>query len=318
MKYENVVIGLDGGATRTRGVLFDYKQHLVLNIDEAGPANPYGTQPPDFDVASRNVIGLVEHLVDSADSSHPTALCLASAGLGRPDDVEKMAAILLRHPTFQQTKLLLTTDGNCALAAGSMMEPGIAAIASTGSIVLYLDDKGHFGRLGGYGWRLADQGSAYSIAVKALQVVMMAHDGMLETTMVQPILEALHFKSPNELVAWSLGADKPTIANLAPIVFAAAEAGDIQAKNVILDAVEELANLIIVAAERTGGREVFASGGNFDHQPLFTRYMADLLDPSSIRLVKPELKPVAGAVLLALRKIGEKITPQTIRMLKAV
>ena len=71
---------------------------------------------------------------------------------------------------------LVVSDCLTALYGACQGRAGVMAIAGTGSVIVAREHAGDFHRVGGWGHRFGDQGSAYWIGVQALTRAARAHD----------------------------------------------------------------------------------------------------------------------------------------------
>src|SRR5207237_6769116 len=113
----------------------------------------------------------------------------------------------------------------------------------TGSIVFGRNHQGKTKRVGGWGYILGDEGSAYKIAVAGMQAALKAYDeSEISTTLIENFKQHLSLVSIEDLieVIYRRGWGVKEIAALAPIVDFAAASGDKIANQIIDDAVNEL------------------------------------------------------------------------------
>ena len=103
-------------------------------------------------------------------------------------------------------------------------------------------------RVGGLGWRMGDQGSAYWIAARALEAVGAMHDGLGTVThLAESLCTAARVPGIAGLIQWSATATPGEVAALGPAVLACAATGDPVAANVRDSAVSALVRLAVAA-----------------------------------------------------------------------
>ncbi len=313
-----VVIGIDGGATHTRGVMADSEGRVLAVAKDSASNLHHGGVENAAGVIAR----IVADLCNRADEeTAPASIACGLAGVGRPDDHQQMLAELEKR--FQDTPVLLVTDADTALTGGSLTDSGIIVIAGTGSIVYGRNREGEGDRVGGHGSLLSDEGSGYALAVAGMRAMMHAHDGLEpETAITQKVLDLLDRKSVDEVVTWSLqsGTDKEEIARMANAVLDAFVAGDPLAQRVIVDQADFLAAAVNVLHRRLGlepAISVVLAGGVFKHcdayAGLLTRKIRYYLPAAKVG--PPRLPPVLGAAMYALSQTGVQVTHETIRRL---
>lgn len=268
-----MILAVEGGGTATRAGL--YRGGVLLAEAGGGPANPvaYGL--------SRTVDTLAElaaRLLPEGEA--PEAVFLALAGAAEPslrDALARETAQRLGAP-----RVVATTDLHPLLFANAGKGAGILTIAGTGSSVLGKDTFGGIVRAGGRGALFSDDGSAYRLAVEGLRAAAAMADGLgPETPLLGALLAAAGAASLEELAAWSARAGKRDVAALAPVVTAAADAGDFVAAGCLEEQARRLAGLTTVVARRLGleeGFRVFMHGGLLTNAPRYREAFCQCVD----------------------------------------
>jgi N-acetylglucosamine kinase-like BadF-type ATPase len=179
------------------------------------------------------------------------AACLGLAGAGRAPDQEAFGEWAERTNLSKHVEV--TTDVAILLSAGTPDGWGVALVAGTGSIAYGRHSEGRTARAGGWGNLLGDEGSGYALVLAALRGVARAADGRGEPTRLsEDLLKACGAKQPQDLIrtlyqgSW----DRARLAGLAPLVFAAAGAGDSLASRVVADGARELAAAVASVARQ--------------------------------------------------------------------
>jgi len=246
-------LGVDGGGTHTRAVVVD-AIGAVRGRGVAGAANQdaVGTAPAAQAVLSAARAAIAAARTGSGDGG--AGICAAArvglAGVDHPADV----ATLLPYLAPLARRVHLSNDAELLLEALPAAAAGIALIAGTGSIALGRSAAGEVERAGGWGHLFGDEGSGYGLGADALRAVARAADGREPpTTLTAAILKAWSLAEPAALIphVYAL-AGKAAIARLAPLVLAAAEAGDAAAVRIVGDQARELAHTALAVAGRVG------------------------------------------------------------------
>lgn len=294
-------IGIDGGGTKTVGILTTETGEHIARA-EAGPSNYHVVSAAK---TQKVLAEILTSLFEQAGLSRasPVAFCLGMAGLGRAEDRVVIGRICDALGVGKNR--ILTHDAHIALVGGIGKQEGVIIISGTGSIVYGIDVHGREARAGGWGYLLGDEGSGYDMALKGLQALARAADGRAESTKLTAlVLAQLGLDAPSELIRWAHAASRDVIAQVAEVVFHAAEIGDRTAKQIIATAAEELARaatVVMKGLEFTEPPHIVLSGGNLVHQPLFVEELRNRLT-APVRLPKHE--PAEGAVLLARKNFG--------------
>ena len=312
------VLGIDGGGTKTVCVLMQGKER-VLGRGVAGASNYHNMGIE----GAFNSIRLAVLQAISEAGIHPEirAICLGMAGVSRPEDFQVIHN-LLRHLqlldglplkwSLHPDGLIICSDSEIALVAGTGHPHGIVAIAGTGSIVFGRNPQRQTKRVGGWGPLLGDDGSAYQIAVLGMRAALQSEDGLLgDTVLKQSLIEYLGIKSIKDLVQiinrpdWGI----QNIAALAPLVDRAAAAGDEVARRIIEQAVQALVEATCVAIDALFGYdaafEVVTSGSVWrGHSGMWEQFETTITAlASNARIIFPRYESAYGAGILALSTV---------------
>jgi N-acetylglucosamine kinase-like BadF-type ATPase len=307
MTAQDLVIGVDGGGTKTVAWLASLDGAVgggILGHGHAGPGNPRSV---GFDAAQANIEAAIAAAF--ADAMLPrgivAAACLGLAGAGRAAEQEQIAAWAIGRQIAAQVKV--TSDAEPILAAASPETFGIALICGTGSLAWGRNRDGTTARCGGWGYLLGDEGSAYAIARAGLQAAVRAADGRGESTaLVGALQRELDAAGPDQLVerVYTPEMTRERLAGLAKLVLDKA-ADDAVAQGIVNSAAKELALVVSVLSRRlrmpAGSFPLALSGSVVLQQALLRERMLECLardgaTPSSVSLIS---EPVRGAVTLA-------------------
>ena len=316
-------IGIDGGGTKTYGVIADEKGNMLASAKR----DSSNYLQVGIEKARENMVGMIEELCASQgiDLLGLDYAFIALAGAGRPDNRETIAKALISGG-LRQAQIEITPDFTSGLAGGTFGKPGVIVISGTGSVVFGISEKGEQKRVGGWGHILADEGSGYQFGQEALRTVMKAYDGRIPPTkLTDKILKTLNLENPERLVNWSLseGIQKNNVAALSPYVFEAFNEGDAAAEKIIDKSVSEMVDMVGAAAKAMGitndAFNIVLAGGNFGHQPKFVEKLSQQLKPvcPNAKAGLPHFEPIVGAVIMALKNQQIAITDEVIQNLNA-
>lgn len=229
----NLMIGLDGGGTKTVAVLArgGKKDFSIIGRGVSSASNP---RVVGFDNAICAINDAVRHAFTDAKIPvlKPGLLVAGISGAGREEEKN----ILHKGISNLAKKVVITTDASLVLEEGLMEGWGIAVISGTGSMVLGKNQQGESFRSGGWGNILGDEGSAYALGMGALKLVTQIADGRKKTSLLnEKILANLQITHAQEIVAMFSGKklEKARIAGLAIEVLHAQEQGDQNAAGLI-------------------------------------------------------------------------------------
>ncbi len=307
------VLGIDGGGTKTVCVLMDDTGQVHCR-GEAGASNyqSVGKRAAFFSIQSA-----IDQAIASIGEVKIEAIGLGLAGVDRPADIQaahsfveqlKLCDSLPITWDLQPANVVVCNDALIALVGGLGHAVGIVASAGTGSIVFGRNSKGYTKRVGGWGYILGDEGSAYYIAIQGMRTALRAYDGRgLPTTLQEHLRQHLGLSSLEDLieVVYQRGWGVKEIAALAPIVDQAAALGDEVAINIIQDSAQELVKATQTVSEvifsPTEGFEVVTMGSVWQGLSLLRQsFEASIVRRSPLaKVIYPQHEPAYGAALLA-------------------
>ena len=305
-----IVLGIDAGGTKTVCQVADGKGNVLA--ESRGPgANLVSLGEQRVEAALRAVIDPA--LADRPDRID--AVCLGMAGVDQAREADTVRGVLSRIGHFGQT--LVVSDSLIALEAGAPDSPGVVVASGTGSIAYGRDASGRAARAGGWGYVLADEGSGFWLGKEAIRAVLRAADrrGPV-TSMTGPVLRHFGVGRPQDIgrEVYRDGLRPAALAEIAPIVEAAAAAGDQVAVDILDAAASELTRLAVSVAEQLDLPQgpVVLAGGTFRAAPRLTAAvlaaLAERLPDAERRVL--DVEPAYGAVRLAIALVrGELRVP---------
>jgi N-acetylglucosamine kinase-like BadF-type ATPase len=306
------VLGVDGGGTKTTGVISDSSGHIYAK-EQVGATNQNGV---DRNIIERELTSLIESLKNQNPEVFPQ-LGTAFAGMSGVDrpDAKKVMRNYLTKLLPEHTQIVIDNDGVNALYSGTLGAPGIVQISGTGSITFGINVNGERKRVGGWGYLIDDEGSGYGIGRDALNAVFKAFDGRAsKTALTEMILTHFNVVQEPDLIKfiYEVGKSRGVIAPLSKLVAQAADRGDEVSKQIlfkssvkIADSIRSLKNQLF--DERTV--TVVLAGGVFNRSDLIMPDIKEALKNTNcdVDLVKPQMEPVGGAVIAALKHKNIKL-----------
>jgi glucosamine kinase len=305
----HVVIGMDGGGTKTRAIVADAQGKWIADVVGPGSA----VRPEQHEKAADAVAETLRDALAACDMSHvrPKVLCVGVAGVGRDAQREAFWQALLARDLADE--IVVHTDAAIALDDAFGDGPGILLISGTGSVAFGRGPTGATARTGGWGPVIGDEGGGAWIGRRALSVVTASADGREpETALVGAVLTAAQLNDVSELVAWAANAPPAQLATLSPVVMSVAEAGDLRANALVSLTVEELMLHIRALARQLFSDErasipVALTGGNLSRGATLRKRLEHRLKSAvpGAQIRAEEVVPARGAVRGALRYLGE-------------
>jgi N-acetylglucosamine kinase-like BadF-type ATPase len=300
MRY---VLGLDGGGTKTECVLMDEDGRAVAQ-SRGGPSNPNRV---GFGGALASVSDAARLAVLNAGISmeEVTSLCAGLAGTAHLESAQKMKRLL--EEEFPGKTIRVCTDLELTLE-GAGEGATIVLIAGTGSAAVGRDAQGHTGRVGGHGYLLGDEGSAYHVGQRAVKQSLRHFERTgTDTLLGKRILAETGEPSWAELQARINGTPDEVLPRLFPVVLQAAESGDAPARELVEECATALAGLVQDLAERLQLQAqkflLAKTGGMLGRSKYFDTRLDDHLRKSApfAQSGELEMSPAEAAAHLALQ-----------------
>lgn len=300
-----LIIGIDGGGSNTRALLAG-PDGGVLGRGHAPSSNFQSVGFPAAAAAIQQAIAEAFASAGVASSTPIDAVCLGLAGVGRPEDRERMAAWVESQAIARRSKVV--TDAEPVLAAGTPEGWGVALISGTGSVCFGRDPQGRQLQVGGWGYLLGDEGSGYDLAIRALRLATQTADGRAGAhALLRAILSHWNLAEPADLIGhvYRTEVSRPSIAGLTRPVVALAAQGDRDALSLLDAAAVELARAAATAARQLELRDppVALAGGLLGSSPPMRAALAERLGPGWGPLQYVE-DPAVGTLVLARRLLA--------------
>jgi len=242
------VLGIDGGGTKTTVCALDVGGNVRL-VFEAGAINLNGESLENVRKNLMNIFIYASLYFGGLESCK--SICIGAAGTSNSE--AKLTIKNIVRESGYTGQLLITGDHQAALHGASGINVGIVLIAGTGSICYGRNSTGKEHRTGGYGYLIDDEGSGYAIGRDILKMVVRAHDGRREATLLTGmVFEQLGVASVEDVIVflYSKNTNKRDIAALAPNLTKAYVEGDTAAREITEKCCLELVNLVHPVVER--------------------------------------------------------------------
>ncbi len=303
------VLGIDAGGTSARAVLAT-PDGQILATGRGGPAN-FQAVGDDMAVASLDrAIDEAVIAVGHSDSIRDDIATVVAGLAGMHVQADYDRFTLLMHRLLPSSQVHICNDGQVALAGATGGAPGVVVVAGTGSIAYGMDRPGRYLRCGGWGYIIDDEGSAYAITLAALHAASRAADGRTgPSSLMTAFGEAVGVPTFDDILRPVYGPPVLTrhqLAALAPLVTRCAADGDAVARQVLVEAGQDLAALALTLLRQCAAADeaypvAYTGGvwtaGEFVLGPFRERVLAAY---PRVALQPPLLSPAAGAVLLGI------------------
>jgi glucosamine kinase len=306
-----LVIGIDGGGSRTRVVLADANGTVLARAEGPGTALRQGEESEAADI----IQGLIAEVLASAQRSdvRPAVCVVGVAGAGQERAAQALWSALASRRVADDVSV--QADATIALDDAFGDDAGIMLIAGTGSVAFCRAPDGRLERCGGWGPNVGDEGSGAWLGRRALSVVTAAQDGREpETALSGALLTALELESLDDLIPWAAVATPAQLAALVPVICQVAATGDLRANALISLCVEELMLHIRTLARRSFVDEraaipVALAGGLMGKGSLVRKRLEQRLRSAvpGANVRADEVDAARGAVRRARRLLGVEV-----------
>jgi glucosamine kinase len=299
------LLGVDGGATKTLAAVFDLEDR-TLHLGHSGPSNEDAVGPRE---AVASILRATEEALGGA-GIEPGALGAAVLALAGTDTDS-----ITRHVhEARGESWIVVNDVVGAWATATGGEPGVGAIAGTGSNVFGVGTDGRSWRTGGWGHLLGDEGSGYWLGVHSISAALRDRDASGPPTALADAAREFFGCPTVEAVAaqvYSKPMTKGEIAAFGKETAKLAEAGDAVALELFERGATLLGSQIVAVIEQTGLEGEFPIGliggaykaGEVYLAPLRRRVLEAA---PAARIETVEMVPVGGALLLAGMACGRR------------
>ncbi|GAC1543699.1 MAG: BadF/BadG/BcrA/BcrD ATPase family protein [Candidatus Velthaea sp.] len=290
-------IGVDAGGTGTTAAL---SSDGVFIREGRGPgANATSVGIDDAADAILQAIRAAAHGVK------PDTIYVGAAGAGRPEVASALERLI--ESAYAPALIVVTDDTAIALRSRIPQGPGIVLIAGTGSVA-YAENGETRIRVGGLGYLLGDEGSAFALGLAAVKLYGRVLDGRATRDETSDLAaRAVGADDRAALLAAIYGArfNPATIASLAPSIIAFAGKGNRASTKIVQEASKELADLVKATAKLAGlsdaSPSVALAGGLLRENSLLTFLLETRIngDLPGAAIVRGGEEAVRGALRLA-------------------
>jgi N-acetylglucosamine kinase-like BadF-type ATPase len=235
-----LLLGIDAGGSVVEAVVAG-TDGSTLGVGRAGGANPVALP---LDVVAGHLCTAVTGALGDADPARITSAVLGVPGVSRfsrDDGAQALRSAWERCGLLCEVRVV--PDPVVAFAAGTTAERGAVLVGGTGTIAALIADGEMIRRIDGHGWLVGDDGSGFWLGRQAVRAVLAELDGRDEPTMLRCAVLATLIGSDQlpdsaeqqlDLLRSAIYDTPPiTLARLAVLVPAAAEAGDRVAQRIV-------------------------------------------------------------------------------------
>ena len=234
----NVILGIDGGGTRTRASIVAGERVLAHGENGSIKRLRVGAE-----AAETHLRALLKDVYAQAGVSGVQAASVGVASCSLPGTIEWITTVL---QDFHAERCDIVGDEVIALDAAFRGGPGILQIAGTGSNTIGRAPDDSRECAGGWSSHLGDEGSGYWIGLHSVRRALKAYDREQPTRILQKVGEIWGTPEIGELVNLGDSTPGPDFAALAPAIDELANAGDPVAREVLQQAAADLVEFVLL------------------------------------------------------------------------
>ncbi len=299
------IIGVDGGGTKTLGVLFDLEGKELKRVTKG-----YG----NFCVnASDTICHLKEVLVEITNDIDKSLIAMIEIGIAGYLSYPGKESLIKDLEKQFNTELSIVTDAEIALYSVKKYQKKdtIMVLGGTGSVVM-VEQNNDIKFIGGYGHLLGDEGSGYHLAIKALKNIIDQHEEAdLITPLTKSILKEIGTHEYREIKLFVYNNPKSVIATLSNFIANHAINNDLEAIKLFVDEGKLLAKQTISAYKILKSKDavlIGIKGGFLLNAPYVKETLIKELNKAGLKYIMDEtpLEPVFGAYYLAKRNLEKR------------
>jgi len=305
------IIGIDGGGTRTRGVL--YRGNKIAAQSNSGTTR-VGTV--GVGESCERLLNIISDLCEqnAIDSEELDAVVIGLAGVWLEEEKKRSTQLLKTLARSQKiilNDLLILSDAELALEGAFGGGNGIIMIVGTGSIGIAKPHKDKIFRCGGWGIELDDEGSGAWIGREGLTAIVRSIDGRGKATALTGIFAdmfpSIDLDKPRSIVkAYAERAFEYHM--LSPSVMQCAEQGDEVCLEIINRSAFHLMELLEVLHKhfKIPRVPVALMGGIIDNDTLLANLLRERIsNHKALKLVEPVGTALDGSIAIGLKVIKE-------------
>jgi glucosamine kinase len=306
-----IVIGIDGGGTKTRCGVYDETRTLLAEF-ETGTSK---VSIVGLEKSAHRITHLMKETMERAGRSGER-IAIATIGLSgvwlmeEGKILEDEIGNLVGEYGLSIERIRVVSDVATGLEGALQGESGIMLIAGTGAIAVGKTAEGNLVRCGGWGINFGDEGSGAWIGRQGLRAVCRALDGRSAMTKlveeVGRIVPTFELTNPRTLVMAYVNKEFDDGA-ICPAVLDCAEEGDDVCMGIVQDAVRELMALVqslCTQHYRGESARVVLLGGLNESPTMVHRLLVEQIEVLGCRIQPQMLSAVEGARNLGMKMIG--------------
>ncbi|MEN6294965.1 MAG: BadF/BadG/BcrA/BcrD ATPase family protein [Chloroherpetonaceae bacterium] len=312
-----IIIGIDGGGTNTRGVIFQNNKKIIeKKVPSTARVGSVG-----LGESCERTLRMILELCNEAkiEMSEVDVVVVGLAGIWLDEEkrrAEGLLRTLARTQNAQINDLVVLSDAEIALEGALNGDEGILLIAGTGSIALARVGKTQIFRCGGWGIELDDEGSGAWIGREGLTALVRALDGRGKSTKLVDRLKNDNLIGPYidinnpRIIVKAFSERKIQYAMISEPVMDCAIEGDEVCLEIIQKSKMHLLELPSTLAKKFKSKKIKLTllGGIFENNTfLGNKIKEELKKISQFELVEHKGTALDGAILIGKKMLNQSL-----------
>jgi N-acetylglucosamine kinase-like BadF-type ATPase len=307
-------LGADLGATKTHTLIVD-EAGRALGFSESGPANH---ESVGYEGMFQSMQSGLEQALYAAGLKREdiTGAGFGVAGYDWASEYDATASVIDRLGL--QAPYKFVNDAVPGLVAGSEEGWGVVVVSGTGSNCRGWDrEHKREGRVTGHGVLMGEGAGGSELMHRCMQIIGYSWSKRLpQTALADAIVEHVGARDLEDLMRGYTTYEYHVGADAARIVFRVAAEGDAVARDLVRWAgteLGEIANAVIRQLEFENlAFDVVMTGSMFESGPMLINPMRETIHKVApqARLVRLNVPPVIGAVMLGMEAASQRVTPE--------
>lgn len=299
------IIGIDGGGTKTLGVLYDFKGNELKRT-----ISGFTNFNIDLIKAKANMLEVLDELTKDIKLADELFIQMGISGYSKIKDKnayeDEIAKRYHATASLESDVLIALYDVKKDQEVNVIM-----VIGGTGSVLMY-SDQYRLEQVGGFGHLLGDEGSAYHLSISALKMIISSYEDTNKyDDFSTQIMDYLNIHDQFDVRDYVYNHDKTTIASLAKFISLLALDGNEKAKELILDEANHLARQTVKAYLKLQEKDkviIALRGGFLTNAPFVKQKLIKELEMSikDFEINESKESPVKGAYYLSLLKLAKE------------
>ena len=303
---KNIFIGVDGGATNTRGVLFDIKgDTFAHSMTKGSNLSVY------HKVAAERICYLIQDLISKSSIDYQSIKCIGLGIAGSSDRDGRDILFKELDKISLSDKVLLFNDAEAAYQVSCPNNEGLLITVGTGVICIGRDQFGKLYRTAGRGHHSGDVGSGFWIGSQSIIKMSMQDDVCVNNPtdakellkIMYDILQINNLDTDIDEVLQSSEAISK-VASLAEHIISLANNCNEIALSIIQEATTSISDYIIELTDKLGYEPkeiILAANGSIIKNKFFRKALNDALqfNFNKINWIASKVPAAYGAAILA-------------------